>query len=45
MDKQTRRIFDDVFNMLEGITKQLQIQSELNESLVSILIDKKDEEE
>ena len=45
MDKQTRRIFDDVFDMLEGITKQLQIQSELNESLVSILIDKKDEEE
>tara|TARA_R100000781_G_scaffold13860_1_gene11840 strand:- start:1489 stop:1626 length:138 start_codon:yes stop_codon:yes gene_type:complete len=45
MDKETRRIFDDVFNMLEGITKQLQIQSELNESLVSILIDKKDEEE
>ncbi len=45
MDKETRRIFDDVFNMLEGITKQLQIQSELNESLVSILINKKDEEE
>ena len=43
MDKETRRIFDDVFNMLEGITEQLQIQSELNESLVSILINNEEE--
>ena len=43
MDKETRKIFDDVFSMLEGITKQLQIQSELNESLVSILINNEEE--
>jgi len=43
MDKETRRVFDDVFSMLEGITKQLQIQSELNESLVSILINNEEE--
>ena len=43
MDKETRRVFDDVFSMLEGITKQLQIQSDLNESLVSILINNEEE--
>ena len=43
MDKETRRIFDDVFNMLEGITKQLQIQSELNETIVNILINNEEE--
>ena len=43
MDKETRRIFDDVFNMLEVITKQLQIQSELNETIVNILINNEEE--
>tara|TARA_B100001250_G_C19162048_1_gene512764 strand:- start:102 stop:233 length:132 start_codon:yes stop_codon:yes gene_type:complete len=43
MDKETRRIFDDVFNMLEGITEQLQIQSELNETIVNILINNEEE--
>ena len=43
MDKETPRVFDDVFSMIEGITKQLQIQSELNESLVSILINNEEE--
>ena len=37
MDKETRRNFEDVFKMLEGIVRQLQTQSELNESIVSIL--------
>jgi exonuclease VII small subunit len=37
MDKETRRMFEDVFKMLDGIVKQLQTQSELNESIVSIL--------
>ena len=37
MDKETGRMFEDVFKMLEGIVRQLQTQSELNESIVSIL--------
>jgi len=37
MDKETRRMFEDVFKMLDDIVKQLQTQSELNESIVSIL--------
>ncbi len=37
MDKETRRMFEDVFKMLDGIVKQLKTQSELNESIVNIL--------
>ncbi len=37
MDKETGRMFEDVFKMLDGIVKQLKTQSELNESIVNIL--------
>ena len=39
MDKETRRMFEDVFKMLEGIVEQLKTQSELNETVVGILTD------
>ena len=39
MDKETRRMFGDVFKMLESITKQLQSQAELNEQMVGLLVD------
>lgn len=37
MDKETRRMFEDVFKTLEGIVEQLKTQSELNETIVNIL--------
>ena len=37
MDKETRRMFEDVFKTLEGIVEQLKTQAELNETIVSIL--------
>ena len=37
MDKETRRMFKDVFKTLEGIVSQLKTQNELNETIVSIL--------
>ena len=37
MDKETRRMFEDVFKTLEGIVEQLKTQSELNETIVGIL--------
>ena len=37
MDKDTRKMFKDVFETLEGIVEQLKTQSELNETIVSIL--------
>ena len=37
MDKDTRRMFEDVFKTLEGIVEQLKTQSELNETIVNIL--------
>tara|TARA_R100000781_G_scaffold24694_1_gene18296 strand:+ start:1535 stop:1684 length:150 start_codon:yes stop_codon:yes gene_type:complete len=37
MDKETRRMFEDVFKTLEGIVEQLKTQAELNESIVNIL--------
>ena len=39
MDKETRRMFEDVFKTLEGIVEQLKTQSELNETIVGILTD------
>ena len=37
MDKETRRMFEDVFKTLEGIVTQLKTQGELNETIVNIL--------
>ena len=37
MDKETRRMFEDVFKTLEGIVAQLKTQGELNETIVGIL--------
>ena len=37
MDKETRRMFEDVFKTLDGIVAQLKTQSELNETIVGIL--------
>tara|TARA_R100000458_G_scaffold19400_1_gene17051 strand:- start:113 stop:262 length:150 start_codon:yes stop_codon:yes gene_type:complete len=39
MDKDTRRMFEDVFKTLEGIVSQLKTQNELNETIVGILTD------